>query len=82
MHEYTSDMTKRLIDIDDDLLERARLALGAPTMVATVREALHRVTDVDAGNSYVELLRSLTDLDPDPDPDPAAGSAAWRVGGR
>ncbi len=69
-------MTKRLIDIDDDLLERARLALGAETMVATVREALHRVTATDPGESYVDLLRSLPDLQPD------ASAGAWRVGER
>ena len=33
-------MTKRLIDIDDDLLDRARSVLGTATMKDTVNAAL------------------------------------------
>ena len=44
-------MTKRLFDIDDDLLERARLALGTESMTETVREALRRVTESDPGEA-------------------------------
>ena len=36
-------MTKRLIEIDDALLESARAALQTPTIKATVEEALRRV---------------------------------------
>ena len=33
-------MTKRLVDIDDDLLEQARLHLGTTTLKETVNSAL------------------------------------------
>lgn len=36
-------MTKRLIDVDDDKLEQARLLLGTSTAKATVNEALSEV---------------------------------------
>jgi Arc/MetJ family transcription regulator len=36
-------MTKRLIDVDDDKLEQARLLLGTSTAKATVNEALAEV---------------------------------------
>lgn len=38
-----SDMTKRLVDIDDDALSAARAELGNPTIRDTVNEALRRV---------------------------------------
>jgi Arc/MetJ family transcription regulator len=34
-------MTKRLVDIDDEILEQARAALGTTTLKDTVNEALH-----------------------------------------
>lgn len=40
---YTRRMTKRLIDVDDDKLEQARLLLGTSTAKATVNEALAEV---------------------------------------
>jgi Arc/MetJ family transcription regulator len=61
-------VTKRLFDIEDELLEQARIALGTPTMAATVREALRRVVEVDPGEEYVRLLASL---------EPADRSAMW-----
>lgn len=57
-------VTKRLFDIDDELLERAQLALGTDSMTATVREALRRAAERDPGDAYVELVASL---DPDAD---------------
>lgn len=36
-------MTKRLVDIDDDKLERVRELLGTPTAKATVNGALDEV---------------------------------------
>ena len=33
-------MTKRLVDIDDEVLEKARLALGTTTLKDTVNESL------------------------------------------
>ena len=38
-------MSKRLIEIDDDLLERARAAAGTPTIKATVEAGLRRLAD-------------------------------------
>jgi len=35
-------MTKRLVDIDDDLLDYARAQLGTSTIKATVNEALRQ----------------------------------------
>lgn len=69
-------VTKRLIDIDDDLLDRARVALGAESISATVRQALERVSQADPGASYLDALAALSDLDP------ADRSAAWRTGER
>ena len=40
---YTSAMTKRLIDVDDDKLAAVRLALGTKTVKATVNTALDEV---------------------------------------
>lgn len=36
-------MTKRLVEIDDEVLEAARSALGTSTIKATVEEALRQV---------------------------------------
>jgi Arc/MetJ family transcription regulator len=38
-------MAKRLVEIDDDLLERARAAAGTPTIRATVEAGLRRLAD-------------------------------------
>lgn len=70
------DVTKRLIDIDDALLDRARRALGADSMSATVRQALERVSEADPGDAYLDALASLPDLDP------TMRAAAWRTGQR
>lgn len=66
-------MTKRLMELDDELVERAQEVLGTATMVDTVREALAQVVDGDLGKRYVALLRSLDDLS-----DPNVMSGAWR----
>lgn len=71
-----TDVTKRLIDIDDDLLDRARVALGADSISATVRQALERVSEADPGAAYLDALAALPDLDP------AHRPAAWRTGER
>lgn len=69
-------VTKRLIDIDDDLLDRARVALGTDSISATVRQALERVSQADPGASYLDALATLSDLDP------TDRSAAWRTAER
>lgn len=54
---YTSQMTKRLVDIDDALLERARSVAGVGTIKATVAMALQRLVDQDLALHHVERLR-------------------------
>lgn len=66
-------MTKRLIDLDDELVERARTALGTATITATVRQALHAAGEGDPGQHYVDVLSSLSDLTPD------LRDRAWRT---
>ncbi len=59
------------IEIDDELLARARIGLGCATTQATVEEALRRVADqghdeaerrVSAQSTYLEQLGSMIDL--------------------
>ncbi len=42
---YTLDMTKHLVDLDDDLLAEARAELGTSTIKDTVNEALRRSSE-------------------------------------
>lgn len=53
-------VTKRLIDIDDRLLEEARRVIGAATMKDTVNAALQQAVDRELRLRHV---RRLTDLD-------------------
>jgi Arc/MetJ family transcription regulator len=48
-------MTKRLVEIDDDLLAAARAQLGGTTIKETVKEALQRV----AGSRREAIAQSL-----------------------
>jgi len=50
-------MTKRLVDIDDTLLEQARAVTGSPTIRATVEVALRRVVGEETVRRHVEWLR-------------------------
>ena len=68
-------MTKRLVDIDDDLLERAQTLLGAATMKETVNRALQEVVDADLRRRHADRLFSMEGLDLD---DPDVMSGAWR----
>lgn len=56
-------MTKRLIDIDDELLEKARRAAGTETMKATVEMALRGLVDQKTAIAHVERLRQPGALD-------------------
>ena len=56
-------MTKRLVDIDDELLERARSVAGTATIKATVGAALQRLVDQDLALRHVARLRSRGALD-------------------
>ena len=52
-------VTKRLFDLDDDLLFEAQKALGVDSMTDVVREALRRVVERDPGDEYVKVLASM-----------------------
>ena len=49
-------MTKRLVDIDDHVLEQARGALGTGTIKATVDRALRDAVAAAARRRHVERL--------------------------
>lgn len=50
-------MTKRLIDLDDELLARAQQELGTTGVSATVRAALRQAADAAARARQVAWLR-------------------------
>ncbi len=56
-------MVKRLVDIDDELLERARSVAGTGTIKDTVRAALERLVDDERVRRHVERLRGSGALD-------------------
>jgi len=58
-------VTKRLVDINDDLLDRAREILGAETMKATVNGALDELVRMDLRRQHAERLASMRGLDLD-----------------
>ena len=56
-------MTKRLVEINDDLLERARTISGKATIKETVETALRRLIDDDTALKHVARLRKKSALD-------------------
>jgi hypothetical protein len=68
-------VTKRLVDIDDEKLERVRALLGTSTLKATVDEALDEVLALDARRRSLLSAQSLEPLDPLVDPEERR--AAW-----
>jgi Arc/MetJ family transcription regulator len=54
---------KRLVDIDDDLLERARSVAGTATIKETVNAGLQRLVDDEAVRRHIERLRGRGSLD-------------------
>jgi Arc/MetJ family transcription regulator len=56
-------MTKRLVEIDDDLLARARTVAGTDTIRATVETALRSLVDKDTALRHVARLRKPGALD-------------------
>lgn len=68
-------MTKRLVDIDDDVLDAARTALGTRTLKETVNRALRDASDAAARRRFLERVSDggLPDLR-----DPAVMADAWR----
>ncbi|MDE0120800.1 MAG: type II toxin-antitoxin system VapB family antitoxin [bacterium] len=68
-------MTKRLIDIDDDLLDQARTLTGAKTMRETVNTSLREVINAELRRQH--LVRLVTGEGTDiADDEVMAG--AWR----
>ena len=68
-------MSKRLVDIDDDLLEEASAILGARTMKEAVNRALESVVLSERSRRHVRRLESMRGLDLD---NPKVMSGAWR----
>ena len=67
---YRGDVTKRLVDIDDDLLARVREILGTPTMKDTVNGALEEVVKLELRRRHAQQLATMEGLDHD-EPDRA-----------
>jgi len=68
-------MSKRLVDIDDDLLAEASAVLGAPTMKETVNRSLESVVLAARRRRHADRLRCMEGLDLDK---PKVMSGAWR----
>ncbi|MHB8511904.1 MAG: type II toxin-antitoxin system VapB family antitoxin [Actinomycetota bacterium] len=68
-------MSKRLVDIDDQLLEEASAILGASTMKETVARALESVVLTDRRRRHVQRLKSMKGIDLNK---PKVMSGAWR----
>jgi len=51
-------MTKRLVDIDDELLAQAQRISGAKTMKATVNDALQQLIDTELRRRHLRRLES------------------------
>jgi Arc/MetJ family transcription regulator len=68
-------MSKRLVDIDDDLLSEASTLLGAVTMKEAVNRALESVILADRRRRHAERLEGMHGLDLD---DATVMAGAWR----
>ncbi|MDE3207121.1 MAG: type II toxin-antitoxin system VapB family antitoxin [Acidobacteriota bacterium] len=68
-------MSKRLVDIDDDLLEAASSILGASTMKETVNRSLEAVVLADRRRRHADRLEAMKGLALDK---PKVMSDAWR----
>jgi len=56
-------MTKRLIDIEDELLAEAQRRIGTSTMKETVNDALQHVVDFDLRLSHICRLITMEGID-------------------
>lgn len=56
-------MTKRLVDVDDDLLEQARSTLNTGTMKETVNVALAEAVNAALRRSHIQRLIDREGLD-------------------
>lgn len=71
---YPVGVTKRLIDVDDDKLEKVRALLGTRTLKATVDSAFDEVLALEQRRSALLAERGI---DPDDLADPQARQTAW-----
>lgn len=72
---YPTDVTKRLIDVDDDKLEAVRTLLGTRSLKDTVGAALDEVLSLDRRRRDLLAERGA---DLEALADPARRQAAWR----
>lgn len=56
-------MTKRLVDIEDDLLDEVRVLTGAATMKEAVNAALQEVIDSELRRRHLQRLEAGTGTD-------------------
>ncbi len=68
-------MPKRLVDIDDALLQEATSVLGASTMKEAVHRALESVVLADRRRRHADRLERMDGLDLDK---PEIMAGAWR----
>ena len=68
-------MSKRLVDIDEELLHEASEVLGASTMKETVNRSLEAVVLAARRRRHADRLESMRGLDLDK---PEIMSGAWR----
>lgn len=68
-------MSKRLVDIDDELLEEAAGVLGAATMKETVNRSLEEVVLAARRRRHADRLESMQGLDL---AKPRVMTGAWR----
>jgi Arc/MetJ family transcription regulator len=73
--DILSVVTKRLVDIDDELLEEATEVLGAGTMKEAVNRSLEEVVRAARRRSHARRLAEMEGLDL---ADPKVMSGAWR----
>ncbi len=69
------NMTKRLVDIDDDLLAEAKAVLDARTMKEAVNGALREVVHTSLRRRHADRLAKMDGLDLE---DPDIRDRAWR----
>lgn len=73
--DILAGMTKRLVEIDDDLLQEATSVLGASTMKEAVHRALESVVLTDRRRRHAHRLEAMHGLDLDK---PEVMAGAWR----
>lgn len=68
-------MTKRLVDVDDELLGEATEILGASTMKEAVNRSLEEVVLAARRRRHADRLATMRDLDL---AEPEVMAGAWR----